>query len=466
MPLPLPLELFLTAMKHVAHFVLQAGVNRASFVYLFSFVLEKSGYRRAAAWLYDRALAFADRSPSRKIFMVRQAWEFQAERNQSVLGSPRVLDPLFHVSIGPDHSRATKFPRRFAVGYYDVSVGHRGLRIDGYLRPGIKAREVKILINDMLIRQTSVSQVVPGLNLFVVYIQRDAISALPPACKIELMLDDGELLIFNGCEAASLLIPHASLATSATRLPVQIDKKGFLVRPVENTAQLQQRFLELYSAASRFFEVELGIPLFILYGTLLGQHRQGDFIPGDDDFDVGYYSDASHSAAVRSQGMDFVVRLVEAGFVVVLNRQGRLFRLRLPGMPPKCHLDVHAVWRERGSLWIHPRANLECGRDDFLPVARGKFRNVDVAIPARPEAFLSAYYGVDWRTPNSSYSTAARSFPGWKARLLNRSCVTPMLVERMKRRISECRHPTEGQLIVIGTQSIYPLDRYEALCDW
>jgi hypothetical protein len=245
-----------------------------------------------------------------------------------------------------------------------------------------------------------------------------------------------------------------------------VDKKGFLVRPRDDVDQLQRGFLEIYAAAHRFFRTDLGKPLFVLYGTLLGQHRNDDFIPGDDDFDVGYYSDAGSSTAVRAEGMEIVIKLVRAGFVVTLNRQGRLFRLRLPGMPPKCHLDVHAVWRERGSLWIHPRANLDCVREDFLPEGAAKLRVTEVSVPARPVAFLAAYYGADWRVPDPAYSTAARNFPHWKTRLLRRSCVSPAHVKALQGRIAETPASTNGMLIAIGIQSLYPLDRYEALCDW
>src|SRR5690606_10239394 len=116
-PLPLPLELFLTAMKRVAQFMLQAGINYASMTYLLSLVLEKSGYRPAAARLYDLALSWADSSSSRKIFVVRQLWEFRAEKNRSLLGLNRVLDPLFHVTVDPDRSKLPDFPRRMAAGY-------------------------------------------------------------------------------------------------------------------------------------------------------------------------------------------------------------------------------------------------------------------------------------------------------------------------------------------------------------
>ncbi|MFT3806898.1 hypothetical protein [Arenimonas sp.] len=465
-PLPLPLEAMLSALKSAAHYLLQAGLTPASLLHLGGAAFEKLGFRSLASGAYERAIRSADRSSSRGTFLVRQGWQFIAERNRFRQGRPRVQDPLFHVSAMPDPTSRTDTPRHAAAGYYEVHVTHRGLRIDGFLRPGVKGRQIDVLVDGRSIRQTSASRVVRGLYLLVVHIQRDALAALPSSARLSLHLSDGGALLFRGCEETLLDIPHGQNAAGVGDLNVKLDKKGFLLKDKPGVAELQRGFLQIYQAASRFFEAELGTPLFVLYGTLLGQHRGGDFIPGDDDFDVGYWSDAATSKEVRSEGMAFVVKLVRAGFVVTLNREGRLFRLRLPGMAPACHLDVHAVWRERESLWIHPRANLDCARTDFLPAGKARMRDVEVTVPAKPEAFLSAYYGADWRVPNPAYSTASRPFPGWKVRLLRRSCVTPALVGEMQSRIAPPPAAGTGMLIANGSQSIYPLERYEELCDW
>ncbi len=463
MPLPWVFEHLLTVLKRASIFVLRSGITLASLVHLGGSALSRLGFRRIAMPLLDGSIAIGDRSRSRRVFQVRQSWEFAAERNRFLLGRARVQDPLFEVSSSPDARTRPSTARRLADGYYEASVSHRGLRIDGFLRHASGSRQVEVRINDVCIRETEAVRILPGLDVFVVQIQRNALARLPANARLAVALAGGGPLLFKGCTDTLVHVPHGAGDDVES---IRIDKKGFLVHGQTNVAELQQGFLATYAAAREFFGKELGTPLFLLYGTLLGQQRGGDFIPGDDDFDVGYWSDAGDARRVRDEAMELVIRLVRAGFIVTLNREGRLFRLRLPGKPPACHLDVHAVWREKESVWIHPRANLDCVREDFLPVAGSAMRDVDVLVPSRPESFLSAYYGGDWRVPNPAYSTAARPFPTWKLRLLRRAFVTPVEVNRMQSRIAEPGAVGNGMLVPIGSQSIYPLERYERLCDW
>ncbi|WP_152560467.1 hypothetical protein [Arenimonas donghaensis] len=456
-------ELLLTNLKRASIFVLQAGVTTASLVHLGGSALSRLGLRRLAMPLLDGSIAIGDRSRSRRIFQVRQSWEFSAERNRHLLGRARVEDPLFAVSVSPQADSRPAGARRMAEGYYEVSVSHRGLRVDGFLRRPGGTRQVEVRLNGVRIRETEAVRIVPGLDVFVVQIQRDALARFPARTRLTVSLAGGGPLLFKGCTDAVVDVPHGAGDDPEN---IRIDKKGFLVQGQAGLAELQEGFLATYSAASAFFHREFGTPLFLLYGTLLGQQRGADFIPGDDDFDVGYWSDAGNASRVRDEAMDLVVRLVRGGFVVTLNREGRLFRLRLPGNPPACHLDVHAVWHEKGSVWIHPRANLDCKRGDFLPAMDSTMRGIDVLVPARPESFLASYYGSDWQIPNPAYSTAARPFAKWKLRLLRRAFVTPLEVARMQSKIGEPGARDEGMLVPIGSQSIYPLERYEQICDW
>lgn len=247
----------------------------------------------------------------------------------------------------------------------------------------------------------------------------------------------------------------------------RVDKKGFLASTPEEVAARQQQYLEVYDKARVFFERELGKPLFLMYGTLLGQHRDGDLIPGDDDFDAGYMSDANDPIAVKEEAKRIVLRLVEAGFTVTFNRQGRLFRLKCGASGDDVHLDVRPLWYQRGRIWAHKQAAVRCTVADFLPVQRATLRGYEVNVPNNPEAFLAAYYGPDWRVPDPTYTNSAR-VPIGVRRNLAKACITPKEYRQMLEELaaSDKAANSSGRLISLGLHDLYPLEEYERYCEW
>ncbi|MDQ2701607.1 MAG: LicD family protein [Pseudomonadota bacterium] len=402
------------------------------------------------------------------MFKVRQQWQFELERTLHEAGRPRVDDPVFACRALPaPASRAPDAARRVAPGSYRARWSFRGLRITGFLDPRYtKGLKIRLLLNGKPLREVSVAKAPLIPPYFQITIQRPALATFPPTSELALESTDGKTLLCEGCSVTHLDVPHGT--GSAVRGLSAIDKKGFLVMANADLAKRQAEFLEIYRAAREAFAREFGKPLFLLYGTLLGFHRSGDFIPGDDDFDVGYASACTTAREVKLEAMQIVVCLVTAGFVVSFNRNGRLFRLRLPGMPPSSHLDVHSVWFERDATWIHPQARLACREGDFLPTREGIFRGIAADVPCIPEAFLGAYYGDGWRIPDPSYSTAAKHIPKGVLRNLARAFVTPVDLANMQREIERRTgsEATHGRLISIGSYSLYPVGDYEQNCDW
>jgi phosphorylcholine metabolism protein LicD len=101
-----------------------------------------------------------------------------------------------------------------------------------------------------------------------------------------------------------------------------MNKKGVISATEDELRERQSAYLELYADLRRFFAEELGKPLMLMYGTLLGYHRDGDLIPGDDDFDAGYISDEHDPIAVKEETKRVIATLVRAGYLVSFNRRG------------------------------------------------------------------------------------------------------------------------------------------------
>lgn len=183
----------------------------------------------------------------------------------------------------------------------------------------------------------------------------------------------------------------------------RVDKKGFPIGGKKSVAELQRQLEDLYESAATYFRTALDKDLFLIYGTLLGPIREGRFLPWDDDFDVGYFSEARSLLDLRAETVDVMQSLARAGFEVGLNRWDRPFRLSDSRGLGALRLDVRPVWEMEGSVWAAKLAPLALHRGHFLPVKSIVVGERNFLVPNDPEAFLSAYYGDDWRVPKPGH---------------------------------------------------------------
>jgi hypothetical protein len=176
-----------------------------------------------------------------------------------------------------------------------------------------------------------------------------------------------------------------------------ITKKGRWSDAIVTTGSRDDVFLAAYTKAKAFFEEQLGIKLFLSYGTLLGCYRDGRLIPGDDDFDVSYVSQAADPDDFKREGQDIIRALLRDGFDARVAIDGRMLHLRVGDVV----LDVNPFWFYDGRAWSFAAHDL--GRDVFDPPARMVVDGVEVYIPGKAELFLAENYGSDWRTPRSDF---------------------------------------------------------------
>ncbi|APX94956.1 hypothetical protein BWR19_08405 [Halomonas sp. 1513] len=304
---------------------------------------------------------------------------------------------------------------------------------------------------------------------FTYYFKRGVLDAFPQHSTIALRSGNGRYLLWKGCYRASVFVPHGNdQLFNLLDQGASLNKKGYLAPTSDEIADRQQRYLKIYDSAKNTFDTLFGNPLFLMYGTLLGHCREGDFIPGDDDFDVGYASALGDPISVKEETKKIVIELVLAGYICSFNRSGRLFRLSLPGEPAGVHLDVRPVWYEDQAIWAHKQAKLPLSLDDFLPVIEGSLRGYNVYTPAYTERFLRAYYGDGWKVPDPSFSNASQKVPKYVIKHLDKTCITPAEYREMCDEIERRRpnHPQAAKLISIGLHSLYPLSEYKRECGW
>jgi hypothetical protein len=258
------------------------------------------------------------------------------------------------------------------------------------------------------------------------------------------------------------VVPHGDgTLPEALAAGMSLDKKGDLSVSAEETARRQQEYLELYAEVRAFFEQRLGRDLFVIYGTLLGIHRDGDLIPGDDDFDAGYLAGSSDPEGAKDEAKRIIVELVRAGYTVAFNRRGRLFRVMRQDSPGgRLHLDLRPIWFDGGHVWLHNYSTFPASLDDFLPVGDVELRGERVSVPRHPEVFLGGHYGPGWRVPDPGFMYYRHDIdPGIHA-YLDRALLTPAEHQELLRTVRSVTEgvPGVGRLVAIGAQDLYPLE--------
>lgn len=454
--------------KRLVRVTVQSGGLRRALIYFQAERLERHREFGKAEMMYSSVLnELRSKQPS-DMFKVIRFWQYYAERAAVYAGLRATDDPLFHCRVRFPSDRATSAGSGRVAGQFEVEWSPLGLRLDGFLYRR-NTGKLWVVLDGKRVRSISVRQfpLLPGFFNF--FFMRDVVRSFPKQMCLELRTESGDYLSVGNHVQVVVETPHGT--GELARLledKASISKKGSFTPTREIVTSRQNRFLELYTRVNSFYEARFGRSLFILYGTLLGFYRDGDFIPGDDDFDAGYISLRSTAIDVKSETIDMVKELVLAGFMVNFNRLGRLFRIRLPEDPPEIHLDLRPLWYEDGGIWAHLQAFLPLMIEDFLPLSEGRLRGVPVKYPRDAGKFLAAYYGPGWKVPDPGYSNASKRVPRFVRRKLASVCLSPREYLSLKEQLEEAGAGIVGvgKLISNGSHDLYPLSTYEAECEW
>jgi lipopolysaccharide cholinephosphotransferase len=144
-----------------------------------------------------------------------------------------------------------------------------------------------------------------------------------------------------------------------------------------------------------------GIPMFLHWGTLLGAVREKDFIPHDNDIDVGFYfSDVDRFLALKPsfevKGFEFVSDGIynrKDGYIYKVIRDGVDIDL-FPARKVR-HLFKGRLWQLDERTTVPPRFLDSLEAVDFLGA---KFR-----VPADPIGLMRNLYGKTWNIPIADY---------------------------------------------------------------
>ena len=383
-------------------------------------------------------------------------------------------DALFSCTLRPVPASAMAGEPRSPAGRYMVEFGFHGLKVKGRLHdPGsIAAGHVDLCLDGHLLRRIGLVRRGPSRADILYTVRRPALALFAQSGQLSLRDAAGRLLEVDlvamqqparqtaPATAVDLHIPFgtgrifAELAAAGS-----LDKKGWPALSAQALHARQSRLLDLYTQVNTVFQEQFSRPLFILYGTLLGQVRSGDFIPGDDDFDVGYASICTTPESIKAEAMTIIEGLVAAGLTVSLNTVGRPFRVRAAGDPADIHLDTHIVFAPGdGHVWIHPRAHLPIPLALFGEMVTDQMRGGDILRPAEAETYLEAHYGAGWRIPDPAYANITTAEDPKVAKGLAQLCLTRAEQRALAQRIAARKLP--GAFIPTALEPLYPLARY------
>jgi len=154
----------------------------------------------------------------------------------------------------------------------------------------------------------------------------------------------------------------------------------------------QQYIVDLKSFEQEM--INLKLPIYLIYGTLLGALREKDFIAHDTDIDIAYLSSCKNKEDVRIERQELIKYFTEHN----------MMRSNLPTIGIKTKygasedmFDLWASWIEEDKYYLIPQIN-GLNKEILLPFKTLNFKGTNFLIPNKSEELLDIVY-FDWKTP-------------------------------------------------------------------
>ncbi len=355
--------------------------------------LEHLGRFAEAVEVYDTALGVLAAIDEPWTHFASLEWEFRRAYCRCRIGSPDRVEPSLAVDVLP--AAGGVGIDRDPAGEFSVDVTHLGLRIRGRAADR-SVPTVTVAVDGRPIKQVDLNRQFSH-PAFTFTVRHSALATFPASSRISVTAGPAPLAADLGGVELTVSVPHGDgLLFDRLDRGELFTKKGALVSP-DSVGRSPEELLGAYTAVREVFATELEVELFVLYGTLLGCHRDGRFIPGDDDLDVGYLTACTDPVQVKAQALQVVDTVLRAGLDVTTRHGGGLFKVWIGDID----IDVYPIWFRDGRAWGYDA--IPATPADYLPVQRREMLGTEILVPRDPDLLLAGTYGPDWRTPNPGF---------------------------------------------------------------
>ena len=147
----------------------------------------------------------------------------------------------------------------------------------------------------------------------------------------------------------------------------------------------------------KYFKDNFSLPIYPIYGTLIGVLREGRFVRTDDDIDFAYLS-AKHEEQEVIKEMEMIYDKLEKDGLLA-NRKDMIGQAWV--LPPNKSMMAD-IWTsyidESGKYFSVSMGKGEFHKDTVLPFVKGKLEDQEFLIPRNSEALLRLWY-LNWEVP-------------------------------------------------------------------
>jgi hypothetical protein len=182
------------------------------------------------------------------------------------------------------------------------------------------------------------------------------------------------------------------------------DNFGQLQLSKDNDTSWQNKIIEIYESVSKVLEDNHSITPFVIYGSLLGQVREGGFIGHDSDFDIAYISKYTDGRKVARELKEIAMTLQGAGFLVRLLPEAIHIHSKTH---PELKIDLFHLYFNADDKIAFPygvAGTSSYMRKDWHGLTKGKFSGYDVSVPKNAETLVEHIYGASWRVPIAGFN--------------------------------------------------------------